>query len=84
MSSPPKTTKKKVKKKIKVRKRVKIVTKEEKKQKTIEDLKKEYIKSMDEKEQIAYKIAQEHLDSSFNLEKSIGFQKWLKKNSNNI
>ena len=39
---------------------------------------------MDEKEKIAYKIAKEHLGSSFNLEKSIGFQKWLKKNSNNI
>ena len=47
-------------------------------------IKKKYIESMDEKEQIAYNIAKEHLESSFNLEKSIGFQKWLKKNSNNI
>ena len=36
------------------------------------------------KKKIAYNIAKEHLGSSFNLEKSIGFQKWLKKNSNNI
>jgi len=63
--------------KIKVKKKIK-------KKITIEDLKKNYVNSMDEKEQIAYKIAKEHLGSSFNLEKSIGFQKWLKKNSNNI
>ena len=50
----------------------------------MEDLKNNYIDSMDEKEKIAFKIAKEHLGSSFNLEKSIGFQKWLKKNSNNI
>ena len=74
-----KTTKKKVKKKLKIVRKKKV-----KKEKTMEDLKKEYITSMDEKEQIAYKIAKEHLGSSFNLEKSIGFQKWLKKNSNNI
>jgi hypothetical protein len=72
--------------KIKVRKKVKkkIKKEEDKKQITIDDLKTNYINSMDEKEKIAYKIAKEHLGSSFNLEKSIGFQKWLKKNSNNI
>lgn len=43
-----------------------------------------YIKQLNDKEKVAYKIAKEHLGSSFNLEKSIGFQKWLKKNSNNI
>jgi len=43
-----------------------------------------YIKQLDEKEKVAYKIAKEHLGSSFNIEKSIGFQKWLKKNNNNI
>ena len=43
-----------------------------------------YIEQLSEKEQVAFKIAKEHLGSSFNLEKSIGFQKWLKKNSNNI
>jgi hypothetical protein len=72
--------------KIKVRKKVKkkIKKEEDKKEITIDDLKTNYINSMDEKEKIAYKIAKEHLGSSFNLEKSIGFQKWLKKNSNNI
>jgi|TARA_B110000037_G_scaffold78172_1_gene93351 hypothetical protein len=39
----------------------------------------EYIDQMDDKEKVAYKIAIEYLGSSFNLEKSIGFQKWLKK-----
>ena len=77
-----KKTKIKVKKKIK--KKVKKQKEEDKKEITIDDLKTNYINSMDEKEKIAYNIAKEHLGSSFNLEKSIGFQKWLKKNSNNI
>ena len=38
----------------------------------------EYLLTFDEKDQLAYKIAQEHLQSSFRLEKSIGFNKWLK------
>lgn len=79
----PKVIVKKTKIKVKI-KRNKKVKKEQKKEITIENLKKNYINSMNEKEQIAYKIAKEHLGSSFNLEKSIGFQKWLKKNSNNI
>ena len=33
---------------------------------------------------ITYNIAKEHLESSFDLVKCIGFQKWLKKNHNNI
>ena len=74
-----KTTKKKVKRKLKIVKKKKV-----KKEKTMEDFKKDYVNSMDEKEKVAYNIAKEHLGSSFNLEKSIGFQKWLKKNSNNI
>ena len=74
------------KKKIVIKKKKKkaIIKKKNEKLNDIEALKKRYIESMDEKEQIAYKIAKEHLDTSFNLEKSIGFQKWLKKNSNNI
>lgn len=70
--------KKNSKKRVKIKRKIKI------KKPSIDNLKKKYIQSMDEKEQIAFKIAKEHLDSSFNLEKSIGFQKWLKKNSNNI
>jgi|TARA_B100001142_G_C14120835_1_gene572942 hypothetical protein len=39
-----------------------------------------YLASLNEIEKIALKIAQEDLGSSFNIEKSIGFLKWLKKN----
>ena len=34
---------------------------------------KEYIETFNENDLLAYKIAQEHLQSSFSLEKSIGF-----------
>lgn len=44
------------------------------KKKTISEIK--YIKSFDDKTNVAYKIAQEHLQSSFSLKKSIGFQKF--------
>jgi len=50
----------------------------EKKKKKMEKLMKEYVATFLEKDRIAYKIAQEHLESSFSLEKSIGFNKWLK------
>lgn len=49
-----------------------------------EELIQAYIKQLDDKETIAYKIAKEHLGSSFNIVKSIGFQKWLKNNNTNI
>ena len=39
-----------------------------------------YLESLTDIEKIALKIAQEDLGSSFNIEKSIGFLKWLKKN----
>lgn len=41
----------------------------------------EYIQQLSEKEMQALKIAEEHLGSSFNIVKSIGFIKWMKKNS---
>lgn len=44
----------------------------------------EYIDSLDDKEQIALEIAIKVLESSFDLIKSIGFIKWLKKNHYNI
>ena len=44
----------------------------------------EYMKSLTEKQRITFKIAKEYLESSFDLVKCIGFQKWLKKNHNNI
>ena len=37
-----------------------------------------YIKSLDEKEQQAIKIAQDHLKSSFHIEKSNGYSNYLK------
>jgi len=44
----------------------------------------EYMKSLNDKELITFNIAKEYLGSSFDLVKCIGFQKWLKKNHNNI
>ena len=38
----------------------------------------EYIKSLNEIEIKAMKIAQDHLETSFNIVKSIGLQKWKK------
>ena len=48
---------------------------------TLPELLAEYILQLDDKEKVAYKIAIEYLGSSFNLEKSIGFKKGLKKKS---
>ena len=42
------------------------------------ELIKKYIKQLSKKEIQTLKIAQEHLGSSFNLIKSVGFQKWSK------
>jgi len=41
----------------------------------------EYLKSLNEQEVKTLKIAEEHLGSSFNIKKSIGYIKW--KNSKN-
>lgn len=46
-----------------------------------DELKAKYIAQLKPREKHALKIAKEHLGSSFSLEKSIGFQKWIKKNS---
>ncbi len=40
------------------------------------DMQKSYIKSLTEREYKAYMIAKSHLDSSFDLEKSIGYKEW--------
>lgn len=40
---------------------------------------KEYILNMNDKEKKAFEIAKEHLGSSFDIEKAIGFQKFLNK-----
>jgi len=39
----------------------------------------EYISQLNDLEKIAFKIAQEHLGTSFNIEKSVGYVTWLKK-----
>jgi hypothetical protein len=43
----------------------------------MENLLQQYLKSLNEKELQAYHIAKSHLGSSFSLEKSLGFIKWL-------
>ena len=48
------------------------------KYKKTENIKK-YIASLNEMELKALKIAEEHLETSFNIVKSIGYQKWIKK-----
>lgn len=40
-----------------------------------------YIETFTDKEQKAYEIAQDHLQSSFNLTKSLGFVKWKNEQS---
>ena len=42
----------------------------------LEKLFSEYINQLDELEKIALEVAKEQLESSFSIEKSIGFLKW--------
>jgi hypothetical protein len=39
----------------------------------------EYLKQLDEKDKIAYKIAIEHLGTSFHIQRSNGFNEWKNK-----
>ena len=39
-----------------------------------------YIESLTDIQKKAYEIAKEHLGSSFDITKSIGFLKWIEKN----
>ena len=43
---------------------------------------KEYLSTLSEKEYKAYKIAESHLGTSFDLIKSNGYLKWLKSREN--
>ena len=43
------------------------------------ELMKKYIESMNDKERVAYEIAKDHLQSSFDLVKSIGYKKFAEK-----
>jgi hypothetical protein len=45
---------------------------------TNEELLKMYLATLDEKEIIGYEIARDHLGSSFDLSKSLGYLHWLK------
>lgn len=45
----------------------------------VETLVEEYVASMNKKEKIAYLIAKDHLGTSFNIVKSIGYLEWLSK-----
>jgi len=42
----------------------------------------QYINQLDETQLKVYKIAKEHLGTSFNIKKSIGFLEWLSKVQN--
>lgn len=44
-----------------------------------ESLTSQYLKTLTEKERMAYEIAKDHLGSSFELEKSNGFITWITK-----
>lgn len=45
----------------------------------MENYQEQYVKSLSEKELQAFLIAKSHLGTSFTLEKSLGFIKWLEK-----
>jgi len=45
-----------------------------------QELQEAYLKSLTEKEKKGYEIAKSHLGMSFDLEKSIGYLEWKKKN----
>lgn len=40
----------------------------------------EYIAQLSTQERIVLKIASEHLETSFDIEKSVGYKNWLRKN----
>lgn len=48
------------------------------KKESLDRLMEEYLKTLCEKERKSYEIAKEHLGTSFQLEKSVGFLKWKK------
>ena len=46
--------------------------------KTLKNLQEQYLETLSEKERKSYEIAKEHLGMSFQLDKSVGYLKWLK------
>lgn len=65
-------------KKVKLVKRIKSEHSDETKKTppTPHTVEEQYISTFTDKERKAYEIAQHHLESSFSLTKSLGFQKW--------
>jgi hypothetical protein len=49
--------------------------------KTLKTLQDQYLDTLSEKEKKSYEIAKEHLGMSFQLDKSVGYLKWLKSNT---
>jgi len=47
-------------------------------QKSVKLLLEQYVGSLSEKEKKSYEIAKDHLGMSFQLDKSVGYLKWLK------
>lgn len=45
-------------------------------------IKEEYLKTLNLEEKETLKIAEDHLKTSFNLEKSVGYVNYIKNNSN--
>jgi hypothetical protein len=50
--------------------------------KTLKSLQEQYVETLSEKERKSYEIAKEHLGMSFQLDKSVGYLKWLKTRTN--
>ena len=48
-------------------------------EKNMKDYETDYVNELSEMERITYNIAKEHLGTSFNLQKSIGFITWYEK-----
>ena len=53
-------------------------------EKTLEELVNLYIENFNVYEKVAYEIAKKNLESSFDIEKSIGFLDFVKKNNYTI
>jgi hypothetical protein len=51
---------------------------EQSKEQEPNSLQTKYLESLSEKERKSYEIAKEHLGMSFQLDKSVGYLKWLK------
>ena len=50
------------------------------KQKSTKELCEEYLNGLDEKQALIFKIAEEHMESSYDVSRSNGFIDWLKTN----